>query len=280
MKVLVLGAGGMLGHMVTKILEAAPTIECIGLTRDDFSVGDELDLTNCLYIVNCIGVIKPKIYEDDVESVKNAYRVNSWFPKQLALKAFMGGVRIITIATDCVYDGSELGGRFEDEEHNATDIYGQSKSLGEVEHDSVRTLRCSIVGPELSTSYSLLSWFLKSHEDTLHGFTNHYWNGLTTLAFAKVVRGMIIEDMWHEMPHLVHLVPKDVISKCELLDIFNECYGKGTDIIPGNGPVTVNRALWTQYPVANRTLWEDSGYGKAPTIEEMVLELATWKNPT
>jgi dTDP-4-dehydrorhamnose reductase len=280
MRVLVLGAGGMLGHVVTWILKATSGIECIGLTRDQFSVGDKLDLTDCLYIVNCIGVIKPKIYEDDVDSVKNAYRVNSWFPKQLARQAFMGGVRIITIATDCVYDGSTVGGYFEDDDHDATDIYGRSKSLGEVEHDSVRTLRCSIVGPELGTSYSLLSWFLKSHEETLHGFANHNWNGLTTLAFAKVVRGMITEDMWHEMPHLVHLVPKNIISKCELLETFKRHYGKGVDIIPGAGPTVVNRALWTQYPVANRILWGDSGYGKAPAIGEMVAELATWKPPT
>ena len=55
-------------------------------------------------VVNCIGVIKPNIDENCVNSVLNALKINSVFPCNLN-NEFAKKNKIYQIATDCVYDG-------------------------------------------------------------------------------------------------------------------------------------------------------------------------------
>ena len=87
-------------------------------------------VSNKDYIINCVGVIKPYIDESDPESIKNALDVNSLFPHILN-KSIKKKTKIFQIATDCVYNG-EKGKYYEKDHHNANDIYGKSKSAGEV----------------------------------------------------------------------------------------------------------------------------------------------------
>ena len=54
------------------------------------------------------------------------------------------GIRIIQIATDCVYDGVN-GNYSETDLHNPTDIYGKTKSLGEVPEPDFLNIRCSMI---------------------------------------------------------------------------------------------------------------------------------------
>ncbi len=110
------------------------------------------------YVVNCIGVIKPYIVENNSESLKNALNVNSIFP--YVLNSYVKkSVMIFQIATDCVYDGTE-GKYNENDSHNAKDIYGKSKSLGEVKSENFFNIRCSIIGKEIKNFKSLLCWFI------------------------------------------------------------------------------------------------------------------------
>ena len=193
-KVLVLGANGMLGHACIDSMKNFRNIDIVGTTRGkksgfvDFdantdSIGDMLKFVKPDWIVNCIGVIKPHIKESDPESVLNAVKINSEFPNSLASAT---QARIIQIATDCVYSGVK-GLYSELDPHDATDVYGKTKSLGEVVFDHVYHLRVSIIGPELGRSTSLLEWFRNQPVDSsLNGFTDHLWNGVTTHHFGKL----------------------------------------------------------------------------------------------
>ena len=80
------------------------------------------------------------------------------------------------IATDCVYSGKK-GSYNEDDLHDALDVYGKTKSLGEAQSPNLLNIRCSIIGPEQGKHVSLLEWFLTQEPGAkLQGFAHHHWN--------------------------------------------------------------------------------------------------------
>lgn len=249
----IIGSTGMLGSMVAKTFPGSQPV-----SRDVFDAespsyhwykeGD--------WIINCAGIIKP--YCDDVV---RAIKVNALFPHTLPPKT-------IQIATDCVYSGKK-GKYVESDPHDALDVYGKTKSLGEASH--IKNLRCSIIGPEEKTHTSLLDWFL-AQEGEVNGFTNHLWNGITTYHFAKIVQGAIREGV--ELPPVQHIVPANSVTKAELLRIIAKAYKKKITVNDIEAPEAVDRTLDTHNKAMNRRLWKAAGYDKPPTIEEMVEELS------
>lgn len=260
MKVLVLGASGMLGHRVAELLSDI----AIPLTREEYEAGDSLqkyELTKTDWVINCIGVIPQKQPERDM-----LYRINADFPNRLANGT---RARVLQIATDCVFDG-KTGSYTESSPKNATDDYGKSKALGE--HPSFMNLRTSIVGSELSGKKSLFEWLRNQPDNAkIKGYINHYWNGVTTDAFARVVRAVINQDMFFRGYH--HLVPKGTIRKYELIRLMAERAGRqDLEIIPSIEKYC-NRTLATNHPYLNEALWQAAGYYRQPTIPELINEM-------
>ena len=162
--VLLLGSTGMLGYTVKATLEAEG-LDVESTSRDGSSTfafdARSDDIESCIaaagsppLIVNAIGIIKPHINESDNASRQQAIDVNSSFPHRLALAAESVGSHVIQIATDCVYSGA-TGLYKESAAHDALDVYGKTKSLGEVPSPAMTHLRCSIIGPENGRSTSL-----------------------------------------------------------------------------------------------------------------------------
>lgn len=248
----IIGASGMLGSMVARTISNSQPV-----SRDMFDAespsyhwykeGD--------WVINCAGIIKP--YCGDVP---RAIKVNALLPHTLPSKT-------IQIATDCVFSGSK-GGYVETDEHDAVDIYGKTKSLGEAPH--IKNLRCSIIGPEIKNHISLLDWLLAQKE--ANGFTNHLWNGITTHHFSKIVHGVIREGI--ELPRLQHIIPADKVTKSELLRIIAKAYNRDVKITDVESSEEIDRTLSTNNQELNLRLWEAAGYAKPPTIEQMVNELA------
>jgi dTDP-4-dehydrorhamnose reductase len=296
-KVLVLGGSGMLGTMLVDYLSRDPDLEITGTLRPgqpqppgseslvdvswrtvDASApawpGD-VDLGEFEWVVNAVGIIKHLIDEDDADRVEDAIRVNALFPRLLARQALNAGARVLQIATDCVYSGAK--GKYEEEDaHDALDVYGKTKSLGEVRQPRFHNLRCSIIGPEAKQRRSLLSWFLDQPRDArLRGFANHLWNGVTTLHFAKLCRGVIRENL--DLPRLQHVIPADTVTKHQLLELFAGSYGReDVEIAPTEAATAVDRSLATTRPDLNRALWRSAGYAEPPTVRAMVEELAAF----
>jgi dTDP-4-dehydrorhamnose reductase len=249
---IILGGTGMLGSMMVKVTGSPGTIRA--------AVNAEMPepkwFENRDRMVNCIGLIKPYC-----EDPGKAIRVNALFPHYLPAGS-------IQIATDCVYSGQD-GLYIETDPHDALDVYGKTKSLGEAPH--LNNLRCSVIGPEEKNHLSLLDWFL-SQEDTVNGFTNHFWNGVTSYHFAKIVEGIIRENI--QLPVLQHIIPADSVTKSELLQIIATVYKKDITIREVETPTVVNRTLATTNPALNLRLWRAAGYDQPPTIEQMVKELS------
>jgi dTDP-4-dehydrorhamnose reductase len=275
----VLGASGMLGSMVARVLASTPGWEVIAPTRAELDATDAgsraLDdlVERSDWVINAIGAIKQLINEDDPSSTEWAIAVNAVFPHRLARAAERSNTSVIQIATDCVYAG-KAGGYVETDPHDPLDVYGKSKSLGEVRSDALVHLRCSIVGPEPQRAVSLLEWFLaRSTGEHVPGYANHRWNGITTLHFARLCAAVIRGDA--APPALLHVVPADAVTKAELLNLFALSFDRADlTIEPVDAPDAVDRTLATGLERKNSELWAAAGYERPPTIAMMVEELA------
>jgi dTDP-4-dehydrorhamnose reductase len=296
-RVVVLGASGMLGSMLVDVLARDQGLAVTGTVRDEASlrrgqerlpqvrwtacdaqpeVAESLDaLEGHDWVVNAIGITKPFIKDDNPAQVERAVRINALLPHQIARRAEEVGASVLQIATDCVFSGAR-GHYREADAHDALDVYGKTKSLGEVSHPRLRHLRCSIVGPEAGAPRYLLGWFRgQAPKAQLDGFTNHLWNGVSTLHFAKLVRGIIRSGL--ELPALQHVVPRDTVTKAALLRQFARAFGREDITVHDcEAPVAVNRVLETSDPSTNRRLWEAAGHPSPPGIEEMMTELAAY----
>jgi dTDP-4-dehydrorhamnose reductase len=281
--ILILGSQGMLGSSVTELFYRSNSFKVHEINRTsivnnkyfDASSTSMLKLIEDIrpeWIINCVGVIKPYINDQDLVSTKNAFKVNSEFPKILNQIARETNARVIQIATDCVYSGAK-GNYSEGDTHDPVDIYGESKSLGEIESDYFMNLRCSIVGRDQRNNKSLLEWFLSQKQGAkVTGYLDHLWNGITTNAFARICRGIIEDDLF--VAGTFHQVPSGRVSKAELLEIFKDKFNRPDLIVEKKlTGDEIDRTLITLVPEGNLQRWLSAGYSDIPTIKALIGEL-------
>jgi dTDP-4-dehydrorhamnose reductase len=244
MKILVLGAYGMLGHKLVQVLggtfdvvatcrqarasgpRLAPDHLITNVTAEDFdSVVRAFAAVRPDVVINCIGIIKQQsAAKDPIPSLS----INSLFPHRLAALCRVGGIRLIHFSTDCVFSGSK--GMYKEEDvSDATDLYGRSKFLGEVGGEGCLTIRSSIIGRELGTQLGLVEWFLSQAGNRIKGYRKAIYTGLTTLEMANLVSQLI-----QNQPQLsgVWQVASTPISKFDLLSMLNEMLNLGVQIEP------------------------------------------------
>jgi len=295
-RVVVLGASGMLGSMLLDVLSADGAWDIAGTVRSSelaaacraripdaewrvFDVReDEASLRQSLrgadWVVNAIGLTKPHIHDDEPAEVEAAIGVNAAFPFRLAREAAAVDARVLQIVTDCVYSGSS--GRYvESSPHDALDVYGKTKSLGEPRLPNVHLLRCSIIGPEPKTNAFLLEWLRGQPANArVSGYVDHLWNGVTTLTFARLCAGLVGGA---DVPaDLQHVIPAADVTKADLVADIARAYGRHDITIERvSAPSPVDRTLRTEHPDALGALWTAAGYTAPPSVPEMVAELAT-----
>jgi dTDP-4-dehydrorhamnose reductase len=277
---LILGATGMLGQACHLVFKSDSNFESISTSRIikkdmkffDASADSIEYLINEVspdWIINCIGIIKPHINENNFSSVKNAIAVNSLFPHQLASAISNMKTKVLQIATDCVYSGKE-GGYTENSPHDPLDVYGKTKSLGEVSSEQFFHIRASIIGPEYGRSTSLQEWFLSQPKNAeVNGFTDHLWNGLTTHHFALLAKAIVLAG--GDFSGTQHVIPANIVTKAELLESFAQVYNrKDIQINAVVSKFRIDRTLKTQDISRSNVLWRLAGYDKPPTIQEMI----------
>lgn len=249
-KVLILGRTGMLGHMVERVLSPDGDLEISGTHISDpedpfyFRAEGGIDTLEKLfhktgsydYVINCIGITADKIKAEDSDSVVLATLINSCFPHQLAGLADRFRSRVIHISTDGVFSGLDES-YDEDAPHDCRDLYGKTKSIGEVlGHSNFLNIRCSIIGPSPIEKRGLLEWFCSQPEGSvISGYTNHIWSGITTLQFAELCRTIIRNNGFERLRDesaVFHFSPNRPVSKYELLKMFKEVLDRKVTIKP------------------------------------------------
>ena len=266
--ILVLGISGMLGSMVFDYLSKNRDFNVYGTVRNPKFQKDRIKLFNAYniseleqeqflnlnidYIINCIGITKPFSKDDDPDGVVRAIKINADFPWEAAKYAKKYNIKIIQIGTDCVFSGKN-GMYHEDEPHDPLDVYGKTKSLGEVFDGTTLTIRSSIIGPEFKKETTfLIEWFLSQPKGgTIGGFEHHTWNGVTTLQFAQICEKIIVTesfDKFIKISHVHHFIPNNTVNKYELMNIFNEVFEKNLIINRVNIPEQkLDRTLSSKY---------------------------------
>lgn len=255
MTVLVLGASGMLGNAMLRVLsECMLVYGSVRSTnaleyfpphiREQIIAGVDVESEDALVeilrrvqpsvVINCVGLVKQLASSEDP---LRALPINSLLPHRMARLCALANSRLVHISTDCVFSG--IKGNYREEDiSDATDLYGKSKYIGEVDYPNAITLRTSIIGHELIGDHGLIGWFL-SQNKSIKGFSQAIFSGVPTVELARVVRDAVLPK-----PHMrgVYHVASEPISKFELLKLVAEVYGKDIEIIPDD-TIVIDRSL-------------------------------------
>ena len=257
MKILILGISGMLGNALYRYFTSCPGIETYGTSRSSSCLGffnqkgqeniisnvdversdSLLKVMNTVkpdVVINCIGVVKQlKQAYEPLESIP----INSILPHRLAEVCRAFKARLIHISTDCVFSGNK-GFYKESDLPDATDLYGRSKLLGEVNYPHAITLRTSIIGHELTGARSLVDWFL-AQQSRVKGFTKAVFSGFPTIEIARIIHEYVLPQP--KLNGLYH-VAAEPINKFDLLTMVKAVYKTDIDIEPSE-ELVIDRSL-------------------------------------
>lgn len=248
MRILILGHKGMLGRAVVQYFSIVPSYD---ITTINTRFGEPNFVAEILnidpdYIINCIGKIPQKKPLSDTEYTN----LNTDLP--LLLDTL--GPRVIHPTTDCEFKGDIEPGKAytKTSSRDADDIYGISKAKAskqlEESGQNTKIIRTSIIGHEESSKLSLLDWFL-SQSGSVRGYTNHFWNGVTTLEWAKQAHSLILN--WEKFPALTQIGTSKHYSKYDILTLAKQIYSKDIDIVPFETEQVVNKCLASDYQITD-----------------------------
>ena len=256
--ILILGASGMLGNAAYRFFAQSPGWTTVGTLRSP-SLSERLPQTETARLVTGIDIydftrlvrlfsdVRPAIVLNAIGVIKQlaaakdtlpSIEINSLWPHRLATLCGAAGARLVHVSTDCVFEGTR-GMYRENDRPDATDLYGRTKLLGEVDYSHAVTLRTSIVGHEMASSVSLIDWFLSQPGPRVRGFRKAIYSGFPTVELSRIIRDVVfprqnLRGLWH--------VASAPICKYELLKLVARAYGKEIAIDPDDS-VVIDRSL-------------------------------------
>jgi len=271
-KVVVLGASGMVGHVLALRLREFPEeFEVFTASRNqatghsDFMVdaANFSDLESVLELIkpdvciNAIGVLNRA--PDDLEI---SQKLNTDLPIYLSMMGIERSFQLIHISTDCVFSGKR-GNYSEMDTPDAHDNYGLTKIAGEQIDPGHLVIRTSLIGPEIRPqAIGLFHWFT-SQEGEVMGYKNVIWTGVTTLTLSDA----IIHAIANNTQGLLQLVNNNSISKWALIEMIHSHFPNKTRVITP-----------TSIPVSNKSLLNtrEDWTCEVPTYAQMITELRNW----
>ena len=209
-------------------------------------------------IINAAGVTIRRL---KVTSVDKVIFTNSLLPHILNDWSEKYNCRLIHFSTDCVFSGNK--GNYKDNDlTDALDLYGKTKSLGEINSKNTLTLRSSMIGFELHNRSELLEWVISNKKKSINGFSNVIYSGITTLLMSRIVVNII-----NDFPKLNGIlnVSSAPISKFSLLRKINDIFDLNIKI----NPVKVKSS---DKSLESRSFYEKTGI-KINTWDTMLKEL-------
>jgi dTDP-4-dehydrorhamnose reductase len=282
MRILVLGSNGMLGHQLCRLMsrrhevwgtfrQGAAAFERFALLKGERAIGDvvvqdfrsvenAVDAARPEALINAVGIVKQR---DEANAAIPSIQVNALFPHLLADLCDNRGIRLIHMSTDCVFSGAR-GNYTEYDLPDPVDLYGRTKSLGDLNRHGSLTLRTSIIGWELNHHGSLLEWFASQRGREIKGYRRAIYSGLWTSTLAELIEGLL--ETRPDLSGLYH-VAAEPITKYELLLSLRDALHWDDIVIKPDDQFYANRRLiGTRFELA--TGW------RPPSWDEMISGLA------
>ncbi len=269
-KILVLDPSGMAGHVISKYLGnlekyQIADFECDPLCNscenyidiyDQDLLHENIKKINPDVIINCLRIL----IEESETNVDKAIYFNSFIPHYLSKIGKEINAKVIQLSTDCVFSGKK-GSYNEDDFKDGETIYARTKALGELNNERDLTLRTSFIGPNINgRNEELFHWFLMRSGE-INGYSNVYWTGITTLELAKSIDKVMDMDLCG----VYHLVPKEKISKYDLLELIKMVWKRDN--------VTINK--FENFHL-DKSLIDNRNLLVIPNYPEMFEELYKW----
>ncbi|GAA5227781.1 SDR family oxidoreductase [Paeniglutamicibacter antarcticus] len=270
--ILVIGAGGMAGHVISTYLKESGSFDVSTLSghhrvsaettlldvTDNTKFTEYLDKGSFDVIINCIG----SLVQASEDRKDRAVYLNAYLPHMLEQRYAETFTKIIHLSTDCVFSGENPPYREESVPDGAL-FYDRSKYLGELVNNKDLTFRMSIIGPDSqSNGLGLFNWFFAQH-DRISGYIGAMWNGVTTITLAHAIHEAIEQDL----TGLYHLVPKGNISKYELLKLFQRVFRRDDITVTPKDVASADKTLLSTRGDFDFTI---------PSYPEQIEEMRSW----
>jgi len=255
MKILILGANGILGHTLFTHLKNIDNIQLLGLcgkkmNNSKFSEENksnliEIDLLDFSklesiiinytpnFLVNCA---VHKSFSCLDEKIVDSIFINSILPHKLAKISSLYQFKFLQISTDSVF-GNFGKDKSEHSDLILQDLYSATKALGEPLNQNTMILRTSLIGHSLNADIGLLDYVLNS--DEIFGFENHIYAGITSLELSKIICMIIKSD---KFIFGIYHISGDRISKYDLISLIIKKYNLNT-ILNKKSSELIDRSL-------------------------------------
>tara|TARA_A100001011_G_C14318875_1_gene849431 strand:+ start:5290 stop:6159 length:870 start_codon:yes stop_codon:yes gene_type:complete len=271
MKIFITGIDGMIGHKIAQSLSEEHTI--IGSSRkniksEDLGINDcelithdflkddileILDKINPEIIVNCAGITIRRGINDNYD---NTILLNSNLPHRIDDWTERNQSKLIHFSSDCVFSG-EKGNYLDESIPDATDLYGLSKSRGEVKSKNSLTIRCSIIGREIFNHTELFEWIYSMRGKQIKGYNNVLYSGVTSIWMGRVLKKIL---KYHSELSGIYNISSEPITKYSLLNLINEHFKLGIEITRDT-KIKSNKVLiskkFTEITDINPPNWDD-----------------------
>ena len=209
-KIVILGARGLLGHVLFNKLASSPNFDCFGTVRGENAhdskvlnnsgtvlpvcdLQDHKELADILMsidpdiIINCLSL--PNINSASIVAIRRLFVDIPHAVSEIAEKL---SARVINVSSDAVFAGTKGFYFNEMSKTDAIEPYGVAKKDGEVCAPHVLNLRGSFVGYDPFNKRGLLEWFLT--QEVCVSYPNYVFSGLATPKFAEIVRDFVLEN--------------------------------------------------------------------------------------
>jgi dTDP-4-dehydrorhamnose reductase len=282
MKILVLGATGMVGRSLLRKFQTHSELQVIGTTTSQVSVENQIrfqwpadSLVNLIknaspdVVINVAAILNHKLLDFDELARRKAFGLNSDLP--LALSPIAEKIPVIHVSTDGVFSG-ENPPYTEVAPTDGEGVYAESKIKGEANLANGKILRCSILGRSPNTLISIPNLLLRQPKNSVMEISqNEHWNGVTSYAFAEFVASLLRNNFLDSMAKIQHVIPKSPISKIELFQEVAKAIARNDlTFIPSVSEDPRNRILTTADSDFLKAVWGSTSFGRVPTIQEMI----------
>ena len=231
----------MIGHKIAQVLSFNNEVtgtsrkqissRDIGITNatilyKDFIIDKTLDFISEIMpdvIINCVGITTRRINESNIDDLSF---INSTLPKLINDWSIDNSIKMIHMSTDCVFSGKS-GNYLDNDIPDATDSYGSSKAMGEINNNKTHTLRRSMVGREIYNHTELFEWLIKNKNGKIKGYENVIYSGITTIRMAKIIDFILNNNLNLSGIYNIGSMP---ISKYNLLKMLINSFNLKIDI--------------------------------------------------